>query len=293
MTPRAQAFFLPVSEARGAEPADQRLCVFHRAHGVPNGVPRGRVVYVHPLAEEMHKSRRMAALQARQLAEAGFSVLQIDLLGCGDSSGDFGDASWQAWLDDVLRACDWLRAVDADHAVAPLWLWGLRAGGLLAAEALNRLEEPANLCLWQAPAAGKTLLQQFLRLKLAAEMQGGGAKGLMEQMRQQLAAGESVEIAGYALAPALAQGLEAARLRPPAASHAGRLEWLDVDSREDASLSPVAAQVLSEWTAAGWNVRSQVLRGPSFWQTTEIEDAPALLAATLAALGAIGDEVAA
>ena len=287
MTPRALAFFLQVGQAQGAAPADQRLCVFHRA----NGVPRGRIVYVHPLAEEMHKSRRMAALQARQLAAAGFSVLQIDLLGCGDSSGDFGDASWQAWLDDVIRASDWLRAVDAAHAAAPLWLWGLRAGCLLAAEAVAEIEEPANLCLWQAPAAGKTLLQQFLRLKLAAEMQGGGSnKGLMEQMRQQLAAGESVEIAGYALAPALAQGLEAARLRPPAAPHAGRLEWLDIDSREDASLSPMAAQVLSEWTAAGWTVRSQVLRGPAFWQTTEIEDAPALLAATLAAMA---DEVAA
>jgi uncharacterized protein len=31
-------------------------------------------------------------------------------------------------------------------------------------------------------------------------------------------------------------------------------------------------------------VRSHTVMGPSFWQTTEIEDAPALVAATLAAI---------
>ncbi|MBV8502241.1 MAG: hydrolase 2, exosortase A system-associated [Paucibacter sp.] len=273
---------MQVAESGGGGPGGQRLCVFHRAHGAR---PRGRVVHVHALAEEMHKSRRMVALQSRGLAEAGYSVLQIDLLGCGDSSGDFGDASWAAWAADVLRACDWLRRVDDDHAAAPLWLWGHRAGALVAVDAARQLQEPAHFCFWQPPAAGKTLLQQFLRLKLAAEMQGGGAKGLMEQMRQQLAAGQCVEIAGYALSPELAQGLEAARLQPPG-HHVGRVEWLELDSREDASLSPVSAQTQAQWSAAGWAVRSQLLRGPAFWQTTEIEDAPALLAATSAALAA-------
>ncbi len=39
------------------------------------------VVHVHAFAEEMNKSRRMAAMQSRALAAAGFAVLQIDLLG--------------------------------------------------------------------------------------------------------------------------------------------------------------------------------------------------------------------
>ena len=70
-------------------------------------------------------------MQARALAASGCEVLQIDLCGCGDSSGDFGDASWQDWLDDVVAAHAWLRA----HSDAPLTLWGLRAGCLLAADA--------------------------------------------------------------------------------------------------------------------------------------------------------------
>ena len=52
----------------------------------------------------MNKSRRMAALQARAFAEMGFGVLQIDLFGCGDSSGDFSDARWDIWKQDLI-AC--------------------------------------------------------------------------------------------------------------------------------------------------------------------------------------------
>ena len=122
-----EAFFLPIPSLSGG----QRFCVYHPAQG---GVMRGQVLYVHPLAEEMNKSRRMAAQQARALSTAGFAVLQIDLLGCGDSSGDFGDATWSAWIDDVLAACHWLRirrtSVNSAGSTksVPLWLWGLRSG---------------------------------------------------------------------------------------------------------------------------------------------------------------------
>ena len=62
----------------------RRFWLHHPARG---GAVRARVLYLHPLAEEMNRSRRMAALQARALAAAGCEVLQPDLLGCGDSAG--------------------------------------------------------------------------------------------------------------------------------------------------------------------------------------------------------------
>jgi exosortase A-associated hydrolase 2 len=262
------AFFLPVGSG-------QRFAIYHPAQG---GVTRGLVAYVHPFAEEMNKSRRMAALQARALAAHGYAVLQLDLLGCGDSSGDFGDASWQAWVDDVVRACQWLRR----QGDAPLWLWGLRAGCLLAAQAAAQLNATCNFLFWAPTPAGKPLLQQFLRLKAAGDMASGNAKAVMDGLRQQLAAGDAVEVAGYTLAAKLASGLEQATLAAP--SMAGRLEWLDLSTQPDASLSPAAAKPLQAWQAAGFAVRSQVVNGPAFWQTSEIEEAPALLTATLAAL---------
>jgi len=56
--------------------------------------------------------------------------------------------------------------------------------------------------------------------------------------------------------------------------------WLEVSSQVDASPSPATQAYLADWQASGWSVRSAVVRGPAFWQTTDIEDAPALVLAT-------------
>ncbi|MGQ3050475.1 MAG: hydrolase 2, exosortase A system-associated [Roseateles sp.] len=270
MIPHADVFFLP---AAGGE---QRLCLFHAPSSASRGAARSKVLYLHPFAEEMNKSRRMAALACRALAEAGHAVLQIDLRGCGDSSADFGDASWADWRADVRLGLEWL---DAHVPDAPLWLWGLRAGCLLAPADWGR---PVNHLFWQPMTSGKVALQQFLRLKLAAEMVSGASKGLMEQMKAELAAGRPVEIAGYRLGAGLASGLEAAKLAPTGA--AGRVEWLEVSTRDDAALTPVSAQAIKGWQEAGWAVRPQIVSGPGFWSTSEIELAPALIARTLEAL---------
>ncbi len=264
-----EPFFLPMPQGlRG-----QRFCVLHRPASTS---ARGAVVYVHPFAEEMNKARRMAALQSRALAAAGFAVLQIDLLGCGDSSGDFGDATWDDWVADVVEGCLWLR----QQYPAPVWLWGLRAGCLVAVDAARQLSQPCDFLFWQAPGAGKPLLQQFLRLKVVGDILDGKSKGAMNALRQQLASGSAVEIAGYAISPALAAGLEAATLTPPA--HRGRVEWIDVTPRDDAMLSPATERGVAAWRDAGFEVNHQMAVGPEFWQTTEIEDAPALLDATTA-----------
>lgn len=258
-----------------AEPG-QRFNIFYPAQ---RHTPRGTIVYVHPFAEEMNKSRRMIALTARRLAQAGFGVLQVDLHGCGDSSGDFGDATWSTWVQDVVLASQ--RALSLSPA--PLWLWGLRAGCLVASEAALRLDAPTNFIFWAPPANGSLLLQQFLRLKLAGDMIGGGAKGGMEALRQQLSSGQTVEIAGYQLAPALANGLGAATLTAP--RQTGRLLWLEVSNKPDATISPAANKTITAWQNVGAQVQSHVVSGPAFWQTTEIEIAPALEEATLAAIG--------
>lgn len=265
-----------------------RLVIHHPPAGGARA--RGLVVYVHPFAEEMNKSRRMAALQSRALARAGFAVVQIDLLGCGDSAGDFGDARWARWIDDVVFAARWLQRQHAPapgSAVPPLWLWGLRAGSLLAVEAAAHLAATGQAChfvFWQPTPTGRLLLQQFLRLKAAGELAAGQAKAAMEQLRNELAAGRAVEVAGYLLDPTLCKGLEQASLQPPAALPSGRLLWLEVSAVDQPALAPAGAAALAVWRSAGWAVQAQALRGPPFWQTTEIEDAPALLEATTAAL---------
>lgn len=264
----SEGFFLPASAGR-------RYCLFHRPAG---DRPATAILYIHPFAEEMNKSRRMAALQARALAAAGHAVLQIDLHGCGDSDGDFGEASWDGWLDDIRLAVAWLR----QRSEAPLWLWGLRGGTLLAAAAAAP-NGAAGLLLWQPVPAGRQHLQQFLRLKAAGELLGNEGKGAVERLRQQLAAGETVEVAGYALSPALACGLDAAELAPP--DRPCRSEWLELSTRPEPALSPAVAARIAGWQAAGHAVRGTALSGPAFWQTAEIETCPALVDAGVRLLG--------
>lgn len=279
MTP-AQGFFLPVA-------GSQRYCLHHP----PQTRLRHLVLHVHPLAEELNKTRRMATLQARALAAAGDAVLQIDLLGCGDSAGDFTDGSWNAWLDDLHAAIQWLRAQYG--APAALWLWGLRAGCLLAADAARGIAQHSHLLFWQPSFAdGAQQLQQLLRLRLAADMlaqpdtQQHQARGAMDALHGQLQQGQSLDIAGYTLSPALAAGLQASRLSPPNTGSARRLVWLETSNHPTPALSPLASRALAPWREAGWSAHGAVVAGPAFWQSAEIEEAPALIDATCHALAA-------
>ena len=281
---RLEAFFLPVASAIG----EQRFCLYYptqcdKLHGL--------MLFIHPFADEMNKSRRMAALQARAFTRVGYAVLQIDLKGCGDSSGDFGDATWQHWVNDVLLGCRWLRERHSVYSLnvdrLPLWLWGLRAGCLLAIDAARQLDEACHFIFWQAPASGKILLQQFLRLKVASDMLNGHTSGVMTNMRRNLANGESQEIAGYMLSPALAIGLEQASMAPPCSgTPSQRMIWLEVSSQEDPCLSPASTHTLGAWDLAGFETSSQLARGPAFWQASEIAEVPDLIEASMAAITA-------
>lgn len=271
---RPQAFFL---ETRGR---GRRFALLHHAQaGDGQTAPRGAVLQAHAFGEEMNKSRRMAALQARALARLGFSVLQLDLAGCGDSEHEWIDIGWQDWVEDLVEAAGWL----AERTDGPLWLWGQRVGALLAAAAAPRLDRPVDLLFWQPVLQGRQAAQQFLRLKAAAAIDDGGAKAAMAALRAQIDAGHCVEVAGYRLPPALLRGLEAATLEPPPAPP-GPLLWLEVSPRDTPELLPASRPAVERWRQAGWQVQARAVGGPAFWQTTEIEDAPALVDACCEAL---------
>ncbi|MGN2390547.1 hydrolase 2, exosortase A system-associated [Pelomicrobium sp. G1] len=258
-----------------------RFCLLHRPAA---GNPRGVVLYLHPFAEEMNKCRRMAALGAQALAAAGFAVLQVDLLGCGDSPGDFGEATWDGWLEDARAAADWL----AREQGSPVgWLWGLRAGCLLAAEASRRIESVNGLLLWQPVASGAQHLAQFLRLKSANALLASGSASRRDDLRRKLVEEDQpVEVAGYTLTPALARGLEHATLEIGA--QVKRIVWLEVSATTPPVLSPAAGQRIARWQEEGLRVAAHAVAGPPFWQTVEVSECPALVEATISALRASG-----
>jgi exosortase A-associated hydrolase 2 len=258
----------------------QRFCLYHP----PAGACRGAVLYVHPFGEEMNKTRRMAALQARALAALGYGVLQIDLHGCGDSSGDFADARWEQWQRDVALGADWLRR----ELGRPVSLWGLRLGALLALEHARGADAGAieRVVLWQPVPAGAQYLTQFLRLRVASEMMGDTKSGGTDALRAALRAGESLEIAGYELAPELADAIEA-RNAAALAVTACPVHWLEVVAAPERPLSPVSVRVLDAWRQAGVDVQAQTVVGQSFWATQEITECAALIDATCAIFGGV------
>ncbi|OIJ42105.1 hydrolase 2, exosortase A system-associated [Massilia timonae] len=268
----AEPFFL---KADGG----QRFCLYHP----PAGPARGALLYVHPFAEELNRSRRMAALQARAFAAAGHAVLQIDLAGCGDSSGDFGDARWERWQADLALAAAWLR----ERTDAPLRLWGLRLGALLALDYARTAAHPvAGMLLWQPVLKGSTYLTQFLRLRLAgALLADGDAGGGTAQLRAALLAGEALEIAGYDLDPHLARALDA--LDPlDAFRPACPVDWIEAVTQAGAEPSPGAARAAAAWCDAAVDLRLHPVHSAPFWTTTEITENAAWLETGTAALEA-------
>lgn len=273
-----------------------RFCLHHSPEAPQHGASRptaGAIVYVHPFAEEMNKSRRMAACSARHFATLGFEVLQIDLHGCGDSPGDFGDATWTGWVADIRAAVQWLR----ERCRVEPALWGLRAGCLLALEA-SRAEvaegaAPAPLLLWQPPASGKVLAQQFLRLRIAADAlrqttdpfaatPAAGALATAEPARAESPPGPGgdapTEVAGYLLDPQLLAGFRNSSMQPlprPTTS-----AWFEVSSREPCELLPATTRTVAQWRDAGHAVHAQAVAGPGFWQTQEINVVSGLIDAS-------------
>lgn len=259
--------------------ADRRFCLFHR----PAGSCRGAVLYVPPFAEELNRTRRMAALGARRLAAHGYGVLQIDLLGTGDSAGDFGDARWDLWKQDLDAGAAWLCA----RFEQPLTLWGLRLGALLALDHARTAAYPlAPLLLWQPVASGSAYLTQFLRLRTANAMLGDDAAAQTgtKALRAALQAGETLEIAGYDLSPELARAIDGLpapeAMVPPAAAH-----WFDVLGAPGQAPGPAAARVKAAWEAQGTLLHVHTVTGSPFWATTAVSTCPALLDATAGVIG--------
>jgi len=273
-TASAEPFFL--AGARG-----ELFATFFPARRDPLGDLRG-LLFVHPFAEEMNKARRMVALQARAFAAAGIGVLLLDLYGCGDSQGDFGDADLDIWRRDLRQGYEWLARRLGGRT--SLGLWGLRFGGLLAADLCARLDPaPRELLLWQPTATGKSVLTEFLRLRVAADLMAG-ARVNTKDLRARLDAGGTLEIAGYALNPRLARGLDELSLE--GCTIAANVHWLEVLAEAGRPIPPGSQRVIDAWTREATTITANKVCGEQFWRTQEITECPELLSATIGNQGA-------
>ncbi|NHZ97963.1 hydrolase 2, exosortase A system-associated [Massilia sp. CCM 8734] len=271
--PRVYPFFFDVDPGT-------RLSLYHAP--APHVRARGAILYVHPFADELNKARRMATLQARRFAAAGYAVLQIDLFGCGDSCGDLSLARWDIWKRDLAIAGAWL---SERAGGGPMHLWGLRLGGLLALDAACGMAVD-GVILWQPFLNGRTCINQFLRQDLAARMRSADPAdpsllGTTGQLRAELSMRGMLEVGGYELTAPLACAIDAcdaaALPLPPCQVH-----WFASGSPAPARLAASAERIARRWNARGTTLHFHAIEGLPFWGPNDIAECPALLAATSA-----------
>jgi exosortase A-associated hydrolase 2 len=256
-TNRVEVFFL--DSAGGPV-----FCTYHRP--ASNVETRGNVLVAMPFGEEMNRCRSMITLQARSFAEIGVGTLVVDLYGTGDSSGEYGDARWELWLENLGSGLDWLCTQPGSR----LGVLGVRMGGILAARlALTQLRSNPALMLWQPIIDGKQFFTQFLRIRIAAQMlRNDLAKETTASLRQQLASGKSIEVGGYEIHPELAFAIEAENLESLTPASHCPFFWLEQRGSTSSSLS-FGQKLHESWADRGTRSDVAFFDGPAFWQEQE------------------------
>jgi exosortase A-associated hydrolase 2 len=210
-----------------------------------------------------------------------------DVYGTGDSGGDFGDADWVTWQDDIIRTVGWA-------AVQGLPISGIlaaRLGCALTASALATgiIGPVARTALWQPVFDGGRFLKQFLRLRTSASLMVDRRESVAE-LRGRLRSGEVVEVAGYELTGRLAAELDAVVTPERLLKQFGHVAWMEVVRDVGAEQSVPVARLIEQTRSAGGQVDLRLFPGEPFWASTEIVRNRELIDAAVQFLAGVGGE---
>ena len=246
------------------------------------GTIKGSIVYVPPFAEEMNRCRHIVSRQARELARQGHACLVLDLYGTGDSAGEFSDASWDIWKQDVKCAADWLMQKTGTNVT----LWGMRLGALIAADVANSIPQLfSRLLMWQPVIDGKLFLTQYLRLRVAFLMDNNLQPETTDSMRQSVYAGQPIEVSGYTLANPLVADLDNKRLTDFDKLDKTRVDWFEHVAEEGKPPSFASKRIFDHMTKLGCHLSAHTFVGPPMWQLHRRDEIPDLIAQTTALFG--------
>tara|TARA_R110002096_G_scaffold43479_18_gene117409 strand:- start:5511 stop:6326 length:816 start_codon:yes stop_codon:yes gene_type:complete len=240
------------------ESGAERLFCIHR-EPVAHVPVRGSVLMLPAFAEEMNRTRSFVSRISFRLSEAGFHVLQPDLSGTGDSTGEFRNAEWSRWIEELRLASAWLH----DKA-GPVHLVALRAGALFLSDLLDA--EPdrfARICLVEPFVTGADSVREFLQLRVARSI-FEGTKESIAMLTEALAGGASMEVGGYDLSSGLYASLNdatiedlGARLQHALVLGCGR----SPETRRNAAMRALA----ESWCAEGADATYAFVATEPFW----------------------------
>jgi exosortase A-associated hydrolase 2 len=253
-----------------------RLFAIH--HEPRSAARRLPFLFCHPFAEEKLWAHRVYVSFARELARRGHPVLRFDYVGNGDSSGSFTDSSIDTASADIAAAIDVLKQCAGTPRVG---LLGLRLGGSLAFRAASARDDVDALVLWSPIVDGARYLQELLRVNLTTQM------AVYREIREDrealgsvLASGGIVNVDGYEITRAMADGLGALSLATEPTVPTSPCFMAQIERSEKASVGRDLETLRGRLS----NARLQVIQEDPFWKEIVrfYDSAPALFANTLA-----------
>jgi exosortase A-associated hydrolase 2 len=248
-----RAFYLP-------SPAGELATFYFQAE---EGIPRRHdVLYIHPFGLELPESRTVMSSLWRYLAGAGIGVFAIDLPGCGDSEGDFSDATWDRWL--IALATAWKCLLECSSG--PVSVCGMRLGASLALDLVNQVHHDVDRVVLMSPVLnGEQMMTQCLRLRVAFSglRDVPEKRETTEHLRNMIAAGEFLEVGGYILNPKMVAHVDQISLgawQPPRPDL--KIDVIDVGP---GPFSAPMNAIAESWRNTGPDVTTHKLSVKPFW----------------------------
>lgn len=255
--------------------AGRLFSVYHEPVGA--AAPWGNMLVVPPFNEEMNRCRSTVTRQAREFGRLGVGTMVMDLHGTGESDGNYRDASWDLWIENIRQAIAWLDAKPGGC----IGLLGIRLGVPLALTALRQEPGKRALIAWQPVVDGKIYFTQFMRIRIAANMDRTDIpKDTTSAMRAALAEGRNIEVAGYEINPGLAAAIENVQLDELLPPESTPVAWFEKGGGAGNTISPASEKLVESWRAAGRSPEVIVFDDPAFWALHERSLAPDLLKKT-------------
>ena len=138
---------------------------------------------------------------ARRMSAAGFPVLRFQCQGYGDSSDIYAHPDPSTHLRDTQQALEQMRELTGLTNIGTL---GARFGGTIAALIADRNDLPYTILI-SPEVSGKAFAKELLRSEVFHEIAGGTEQTSMEELRNELASKDEVNIKGFTLTGAMVE----------------------------------------------------------------------------------------
>jgi len=245
-------------EAEFIDAASGRIFVTRRLPR--HTVPVSSVVFVPPFAEEMNRTRAIVRDLGIRIAELGQVLLVPDLAGTGDSESDLEDVSLAGWSNNLEDVSRWATSQGTPVVGCVAARFGCLLANFWQTESKNSLTFSV---FWQPVVSGEHVINQWFRMRLAADMLSPNNKETLAELNIRSKAGETLVCGGYPLSTSMVDTLSGLRL-DPLMRGLGKLGLVEVGSGD--SISPVIRRLEER----NRDVSAQKVLGEPFWMSSEI-----------------------